>query len=161
MERLDPQPIFLEQEEKDICAICHVFLEENTHTLQECGHTYHSDCLIRWFRTGNSSCPSCRGQAEGQHRPGGWVNNVPMFSLISRYARRKTAPEPVRKCYEKYKAANKNLQTARKVYKEFNKKHKDILKEFRKLRGLSYRRFWRARALKRQLMQIPIIPARV
>ena len=47
----------------DNCAICQLPLlhETNTplHTLKECKHTYHTDCIIAWFRTRNNRCPLC------------------------------------------------------------------------------------------------------
>jgi hypothetical protein len=33
------------------CAQCY--------TLPECNHTYHTHCLVSWFRNGDSRCPYC------------------------------------------------------------------------------------------------------
>ena len=46
------------------CSICLEAIEEdstptlNTHSLQ-CGHTFHTDCIVRSLRS-NSACPVCR-----------------------------------------------------------------------------------------------------
>ena len=34
----------------EVCAICRENLCQNTHTL-ECNHTYHTNCIMNWFRT--------------------------------------------------------------------------------------------------------------
>ena len=33
--------------------------ETNTHKLEECGHKFHTTCIINWFRQGNQNCPNC------------------------------------------------------------------------------------------------------
>ena len=43
----------------DICSICYDSLEDNNTTEIECGHKYHINCIIKWFRTGNQKCPLC------------------------------------------------------------------------------------------------------
>ena len=44
------------------CSIC---LEENDmqiYTLPECNHSFHTNCILAWFRKGNKSCPLCKDQ---------------------------------------------------------------------------------------------------
>ena len=43
-----------------ICSICYENLDENSHTLKECNHTFHTECLIKWFRVGTHKCPYCK-----------------------------------------------------------------------------------------------------
>jgi hypothetical protein len=42
------------------CAIC---MESTLKpmTRLECQHAFHTDCLMPWFRSGNATCPLCRG----------------------------------------------------------------------------------------------------
>lgn len=45
-----------------LCAVCQDNLtvtNASTHELQ-CGHVFHSGCIIEWFRRGENSCPVCR-----------------------------------------------------------------------------------------------------
>jgi hypothetical protein len=46
------------------CVICQEAFagdQQPCHTLEECGHKFHTACLIAWFRRGNNgSCPLCR-----------------------------------------------------------------------------------------------------
>jgi hypothetical protein len=42
------------------CMICKDELNcSQCYTLPECNHTYHTNCLITWFRNGDSRCPYC------------------------------------------------------------------------------------------------------
>lgn len=41
------------------CCICLNELESDTHTL-DCGHKFHTSCVITWFRSNNDTCPMCR-----------------------------------------------------------------------------------------------------
>ena len=35
----------------DNCAICREKLENNTYTVPECNHKFHTNCIMTWFRT--------------------------------------------------------------------------------------------------------------
>ena len=41
----------------NICPICYDSLEDNNTTKIECGHKFHINCIIKWFRTGSEKCP--------------------------------------------------------------------------------------------------------
>ena len=42
------------------CMICKDELQcGQCYTLPECNHTYHTNCLVTWFRNGDSRCPYC------------------------------------------------------------------------------------------------------
>ena len=42
------------------CGICREELEcGQCYTLPECNHKYHTNCIIPWFRYGESRCPYC------------------------------------------------------------------------------------------------------
>ena len=42
------------------CGICREELEcSQCYTLPECNHRYHTNCIISWFRNGDSRCPYC------------------------------------------------------------------------------------------------------
>ena len=44
----------------DECMICKDELQcSQCYTLPECKHTYHTNCLVTWFRNGDSRCPYC------------------------------------------------------------------------------------------------------
>jgi len=42
------------------CMICRDELQcSQCYTLPECNHTYHTNCIVSWFRNGDSRCPYC------------------------------------------------------------------------------------------------------
>ena len=42
------------------CMICKEELSSQPcYTLPECKHTYHTSCLVSWFRNGDNRCPYC------------------------------------------------------------------------------------------------------
>ena len=42
------------------CMICKEELScQQCYTLPECKHTYHTSCLVNWFRNGDNRCPYC------------------------------------------------------------------------------------------------------
>ncbi|KAL7143686.1 hypothetical protein ABFS83_08G208700 [Erythranthe nasuta] len=47
------------------CSVCLSILEdgETARTLPNCKHTFHAECIDKWFDT-NSTCPICRVDAE-------------------------------------------------------------------------------------------------
>ena len=50
-------PSYIEQ---DVCSICLDKLDiEQKYKLPECGHTYHTNCIMQWVRAGHPKCPYC------------------------------------------------------------------------------------------------------
>ena len=48
-------------DEKEICSICFSKMtSEDSHTLEECGHRFHTGCILTWFRSKQDTCPLCR-----------------------------------------------------------------------------------------------------
>ena len=67
---MDPESVVLEEGEileddtaAEVCPICFLPLSSG-HVTLECNHTFHSDCIIKWFRSKNDSCPLCRAEPE-------------------------------------------------------------------------------------------------
>ena len=49
----------------DVCLICHDDINSSqNYKLPECNHIYHTDCIIQWFRIGNTNCPYCNSKSE-------------------------------------------------------------------------------------------------
>lgn len=47
------------------CSIClNTMNPKFMYKLSECNHSFHTKCIIGWFRTGKSSCPLCRHSTE-------------------------------------------------------------------------------------------------
>ena len=59
----------------DLCSICLNNLDdEQTYTLEACGHQFHTKCIINWFRN-SSTCPCCRNNTYEA------ANNIPGYIL--------------------------------------------------------------------------------
>ncbi len=43
----------------EICAICISTINEKDKYKLECGHSFHTHCIIQWFRNSNGNCPCC------------------------------------------------------------------------------------------------------
>ena len=41
------------------CAICGLTLSSGYVHKLTCGHTFHTECIIDWFRSSNGHCPCC------------------------------------------------------------------------------------------------------
>tara|TARA_B110000263_G_scaffold172750_1_gene150728 strand:- start:449 stop:784 length:336 start_codon:yes stop_codon:yes gene_type:complete len=46
-------------ENNNMCVICQENINNNMYELPTCGHKYHINCIISWFREYHSSCPLC------------------------------------------------------------------------------------------------------
>ena len=43
------------------CSICLELCETNGGKIKCCHNTYHKDCIMKWVKAGNNTCPTCRG----------------------------------------------------------------------------------------------------
>lgn len=50
------------EEEVDPCIICHEELNKDSASMLDCGHSFHTECVRKWFRE-QSTCPTCRNHA--------------------------------------------------------------------------------------------------
>jgi len=72
----------------DICSICLDNLNNiniSKYKIEECGHEFHSNCLLNWFKTRND-CPLCRNIPNNYSAP-----NHSKIKMIINYACRKKA----------------------------------------------------------------------
>jgi hypothetical protein len=128
------------------CAICYLPLDdEKTHKL-ECGHEFHTDCAITWFRSGpgNNTCPLCRATPNVRMRAVDVLHRARMLIARHRNGQRAVTNDEVgfveRVQYiDDIDARMDQTQRAQKHYIErFHAtdavKKKQILKEYRELR---------------------------
>lgn len=112
----------------DLCAICHESLNENTYTLPECNHSFHSNCIITWFRTGKNNCPLCNNnginslndldtQATWHQRKMAYEN----YKKLRSFSRKKTAPEQLKKLVSDLKKLEEKNSKLIKDFKNFKK----------------------------------------
>jgi hypothetical protein len=127
-------------ETNDLCSICLSELGDNEYTL-DCNHTFHTKCIVEWFRKSKGNCPLCNDN------PGGpwptcqigyfgrdYVNQ--RCGLIRRkFGRKNDCPIPLKKALDRLK----DLETEHKVFVqekiEFMKleetiKYKKLIREY-------------------------------
>jgi len=108
---------------KDKCTIClGAFGETPIHTLQ-CGHAYHTTCVVTWFRAGNPSCPLCRDEEENII-----VSPPEAVRRLKKIAKRKSAPTRLKKCVTRLKKAEEEHTQAKRSLRDFEKTHANVLK---------------------------------
>ena len=50
-----------DEDKKELCSICFgEMTSEDSHTLEECDHRFHTKCILKWFRSKQDTCPLCR-----------------------------------------------------------------------------------------------------
>ena len=110
------------------CSICLEQLYENTYTVPECNHTFHTNCIVRWFRNSNPSCPYFRSVGpEEQNRYYNRYTREGRYKLIRNFARRKNAPEHLKKLVGKLVSFNKSIRQKSKIYSNWKKSKEGIL----------------------------------
>ena len=159
---LSPIPIFSTTEEEDvnenICTICldNMQVPELSHTLVECSHKFHNDCIIKWLRTGNIGCPVCRGEGEMNLR--NQNDRTSILRLIISYSKRKDACKKIKKLVKKYSDSRQKMKEIEKELRDFKKENKEIFKKKNNL----FTKMWTARRKFRritiELSNIPIRP---
>jgi hypothetical protein len=105
----------------DVCSICLDNLnKEQIYKLPECGHKYHTNCIMHWVRAGHCKCPYCGNN--GSNNEERWCQlsfNKDQYIMLRQFARRKDAPILLKKQVEQLR--------------KLEQKQKDINKEYKKL----------------------------
>ena len=137
-----------------ICTICRHDISGFNTTILECNHIFHSECLIHHFRCprewsysheGFGTCPLCRqGPLGGKSTSSNTTKG--RIALIKRLARKNTVHPQITKSILKLKNTIKKEEEARKMYRNYGKKHGPIMKEYKRLR----RQRWRSCRLVRR-----------
>lgn len=116
------------------CIICLNDINDcNKHKL-DCGHLFHTECIVNWFRTNNSNgrCPLCNDNTHSN------VNFLPWYTreyvherckVLRNYNRRKIAPTNLNKMFDKLKILEEKQKVMDIEFKEFRKENKDIYKK--------------------------------
>ena len=150
--------------QEDICAICRVSMNsENsaTYCIPECGHRFHSNCVIQWFRVSNGSCPYCRAaciNAPVRARRRYGTVPVELTKLWKQLARRKDCPLLVKRKCQRVAKAKAAKEAASKKLTQFRRVHREKFKKWSVLRRKKYSTITRWKKLEHELASLPPLP---
>lgn len=149
------------------CVIClnNIDLSDKENYKLECGHTYHTKCIISWFRTASSSgrCPMCNdNNTDDNLQYLSWYNRdyvLDRFKVIKN-TNKKNHSEKLKKELDKVKKLEDELKDYISEKKEFYKKDeiKEFIKQDKKYKNMSWKK--KQKILKQQtkiVAQFPLI----
>ena len=125
----------------ELCCICQYDLSNNTqlYTLPECGHTFHLECVITWWRSPRDrysefgTCPMCRCASDKKFN---WYQAKHRASFLRKISRKKFAHPELKKAVLKLRLAEEKSKKKFEEYKNYRNRPevKKILKKYNKLR---------------------------
>ncbi len=141
------------EEDDDVCVVCMESLEsDHVHSMDACGHRFHSKCIIGWMQRGHLSCPTCRGDL----RDGS--ETIPSMALYERaryvrrtLGRRANIPGDLKRILERLRRAETDEREQRRTVRTFERSHRDFFKEYNTLRRKRYRNMRRCNNARRLL----------
>jgi hypothetical protein len=156
---LEPLPIFNDtpNASDENCAICMQSLHVQQHiSLPHCKHTFHSACILEWFRSGAPRCPLCNDTTTQIPRGLG-----ERYKLVRAFSRRKNAPTVLKTYVNRLKKTEKALVGVRRQLRELNHRHgifNEMFKERSKLKQRVRTLRCRERRYRRLLGSLAIVP---
>lgn len=136
-------------DQDEICPICHDPIEITAHgplaayKLPECGHTFHTECAVNWFRH-SPRCPMCNDMGAAHNSIfASYIDVKSSYAAASLMARKKTAKPEWKRQYEKISKLNQTIKslTAQKTQ---IKNETGVFREMKKRYGDVNRKRWRA-----------------
>lgn len=134
--------LFNVESNNEECIICKEPLNiEDTYTLPECCHVYHTNCIVTWFRNGNCNCPHCGNKGINNYQNNRtfyrrFNKRNPKYNDLKKYAYSKNklkeneekTREKLKKSFEKIKNMEDNIKKIKEELSEFKKslKHKEV-----------------------------------
>ena len=145
--------------DEEQCCICHESLKNGKQVfeLPECKHKYHTSCIGAWWcaprdrHNPEGSCPLCRNPTFKKTTIWRWNTRKGRVALLKRLAKKDQAPKPIIKVIQKLNKAKKEYQEALKKQRAYSKKHMEIFKMDRKLRGIRWKKQMRMNHVEAQL----------
>jgi hypothetical protein len=103
------------------CCICMEDIEDDGIELPECGHSeFHANCIMQWFRGGNSKCPLCNDTGVGATVTSCMYGNE-KIKIAKRYFRKGETDDVTSTLIRKLLIQEKKLVDVKKLISEHKK----------------------------------------
>lgn len=124
----------------DVCAVCFDDLRavgdgDSVHRLP-CGHSFHCACVVRWFRAGSGSCPTCRDDPPIDL--GAVLNPMDImerYKYVRRRARSKRAPPELQRLVAHLQRSERSARERSRAWTAFRKEHRETITRLHRLRA--------------------------
>ena len=153
------------------CPICYDNLKlEQQYTIPDCKHTFHTNCIVHWFRNGYSHCPLCNHCGLGTKKyatnkvisiPNSIKNNKVKFKLIQAYVVKNNKPIWLKKLLDDYNIQLDIIKTKKKklhIVKHKTGVYKDMYKECKTLEDQINKLEWKLRKSEINILSFPLYP---
>jgi hypothetical protein len=131
--QIDSHPThnILAKTDEDKCTVCLCKFDDDNakHTL-ECGHTYHTDCIMHWFRSGNPSCPLCRNEGRSTNI----MTPEEAIKRLKQISKRKDVPSRLKRAAAHLREAEHVYKNAKRSLAAFEREHRSVLGEIQRKR---------------------------
>ena len=122
----------------DICTICLNPLSNASLLTISCGHTFHSDCILNWFRSPSSTggCPLCLDNPYNSSDNLSWPSKQIInqrCKVLRYYSKRKIAPSQLISDFDNLKELESKLKIQITKCKEIknDEEYKKIIEKFK------------------------------
>jgi hypothetical protein len=144
----------------NLCAICHENLDtEQSYTLPECKHRYHTNCIVTWFRNGYQNCPHCNNNPDYSY--GYLKKNSLTLKTIKNFSKRKNSPKILKTYFNKLDKLNIKYKEMKDMQKIFLKQNKNdnpsnIIKESKKISSKIRETYKKICSIEFQICSLPM-----
>jgi adenylate kinase family enzyme len=133
---------------EEVCPICLSNMDAHEDIKIECGHRFHTKCIMKWFRSSRGQCPCCldnpfqNGINNNINIIGSWnqlyINE--RCSSLRKNTRKKDCPEKLKKKFDNLRTREEELKNMRKEKSKIIKsnEYRDIIKKKRELDSKIY-----------------------
>jgi len=112
--------------ELPVCSICTDEVEAGASSaLLVCGHTFHTDCIVQWFRYHSAQCPNCRATSLNDSL---WCATVSERLSMMKRNRRKM-PKAICKALDKMSTYKSKMAGWRKEMVELRRTHREVFRK--------------------------------
>ena len=117
---------------EEICTICTDVCDSETAThVLACGHIFHVECVMHWFRFENTCCPNCRSNEENKV----WMRKSVSQRVGLLRRKRTRLPRLIQKRLEKLDEYRETAKVLRTQRKEMKRKYSDLFRTYNTLHG--------------------------